>query len=140
MTPDTDPSITAIIDTLPDLDATLVHREAIANLNPAIRDASRTWLSRCELLIVVGGVGIAPSDITPEALAPLLVRPLPGFGEVMRSHAFEANPADIVHRGGAGVAGSTLVLWLPAEARACRNCLRWLAPAITAVCAALRGD
>jgi len=129
----------AAIEALPDLDATLVHREIIADERDRIHGAVRTWIDRCELIITTGGTGVAPRDVTPEALAPLIERPLPGFGEAMRLRAFDRAPLSIVSRGGAGIAGKTLIVWLPGAPRAVKECLEWLAPAIRHVCQFLTG-
>ena len=52
----------------------------------AIRAAARAALAhrRVDALIATGGTGMAPRDVTPEALAPLCERPFPGFGELFR--------------------------------------------------------
>lgn len=129
----------AIIDMLPDLDAHLVHRETVPDEIARIQLAARPWLGRCELLVATGGTGIAERDRTPEALLPLIERPLPGFGEAMRMRAFAATPLSIVSRGGAGVTSGTLVIWLPGSPKAVRESLEALAPAIRHVCGLLRG-
>ncbi|MBW7905405.1 MAG: MogA/MoaB family molybdenum cofactor biosynthesis protein [Phycisphaerae bacterium] len=135
-----DQSGPAILERLPLLDAVAIHREVVADEIERIRAVATTWIDRCELLVTTGGTGIAPRDVTPEALAPLVQRPLPGFGEVMRLRAFERLATSIVSRGGAGVSGGTLIVWLPGSPRAVRECLEWLAPAIKHTCAMLRGE
>ena len=130
----------AVIDQLPHLDGHLVHRDIIPDQIDAIRPAVQAWLTRSDLILTTGGTGVAPRDVTPEALAPLIDRPLPCFGELMRLHAFDANPLTIASRSGAGVSGSTLIVWLPGSPRAARECLTWLAPAIKHVCQLLRGE
>lgn len=130
----------AIIERLPDLDATLVHREVVPDEVSSIRAALQGWIGRCELIVSTGGTGIAARDVTPEAVSPLLDRPLPGFGETMRLRAFERLPTSILSRGGAGVAGSTLIVWLPGSTKAVRECLEWLEPAIRHACRQLAGD
>lgn len=129
----------AVIDQLPELDAALVHREIVPDEIDAIQEAVCTWLGRCDLLITTGGTGVAPRDVTPEALEPMIEKALPGFGEVMRLRAFERLPTSIVARSGAGVAGGTLIIWLPGAPKAVTECLTWLTPAIKHVCDLLRG-
>lgn len=135
-----DKSGPAIIEHLAALDAALVHREVIPDDAPRIRKTVQTWINRCELILTTGGTGIAARDVTPEAIQPLIDRPLPGFGEVMRMRAFDRTPMSVLSRGGAGVAGSTLVIWLPGSTRAVTECIEWLTPAIKHACQLLRGD
>jgi molybdopterin adenylyltransferase len=130
----------AIIAELPLLDATPVHRETVPDEIDRIRGLAESWIDRCELLITTGGTGIAPRDVTPEALAPIIQRSLPGFGEVMRLRAFERIKTSVLSRGGAGFAGRTLVIWLPGSPKAVKECLEWLAPAIREACAFARGE
>lgn len=129
-----------IIEMLSDLEATLIHREILSDELETIRAAAQRWIQRCELIIVTGGTGVAARDVTPEALLPLIERPLPGFGEIMRGRAFERTPTSIVSRGGAGIAGRTLIIWLPGSPNAVRECIGWTAPAIRHVCGFLRGQ
>jgi molybdenum cofactor synthesis domain-containing protein len=134
-----DRSGSAIIELLPNLDATLIHRELVPDDVERVRSAVRSWIGRCDLVLTTGGTGIAPRDVTPEALAPLIERHLPGFGEVMRLRAFERTPTSIVSRGGAGVSGATLIVWMPGSTKAARECLEWLSPAIKHICRFLGG-
>lgn len=129
----------AIIERLPDLDAALVHRETIPDDLPRIQALVKSWINRCDLLVTTGGTGVAPRDVTPEAIQPLVERPLPGFGEIMRTKAFDRTPMSIVSRGGAGLAGQTLILWLPGSPKAVKECLEWLGPAIRHACEFLAG-
>ncbi len=55
---------------------------------------------------------------------------LPGFGELMRKVSLEKVPTAILSRQTAGVRGSTLVLNLPGQPRAIRECLDAVFPAI----------
>lgn len=129
----------AIVDLLPTLDARLVHREVVPDEPERIRRCAREWIDRCELFVSTGGTGVADRDITPEALADLLDRPLPGFGEAMRMSTFARNPLTIMSRSGGGVAGRSLLVWLPGSPKAVAECLDVLAPAIRHVCQFLRG-
>lgn len=130
----------AITEQLSLLDAALVHRQIVPDEVEAIRTAVRTWLGRADLILATGGTGVAARDVTPEAVAPLIERPLPGFGEAMRLHGFAGNPLTILSRGGAGVIGTTLVVWLPGSVKAASECVTWLAPAIKHACGLLRGE
>lgn len=135
-----DQSGPAVIERLSELDAALVHREVVPDEIDEIRRVVGAWIGRADVIVSTGGTGAAPRDVTPEALAPLIERPLPGFGEVMRLRGFDALPTSILSRGGAGTAGATLIVWLPGSPRAVKECLGWLATAIRHACRLLRGD
>lgn len=134
-----DESGPAIIERLGGLDASVVHREVVPDDVERIRATVEGWLGRVQLIVTTGGTGIAPRDVTPEALAPLVERPLPGFGEVMRIRGFERTKLSIISRGGAGISRGTLLVWLPGSPKAVRECVEWLGPAIRHVCEYLRG-
>lgn len=130
----------AVVEKLPLCEATPVHRQIVPDDVEQIRAAVQAWIGRVDLIVTTGGTGVAPRDMTPEALAPLIEKSLPGFGEVMRLNAFEKTPTSVLSRGGAGTAGGTLLVWLPGSPKAVSECLTWLAPAIRHACRALRGD
>lgn len=129
----------AMLAELDRLDAHPVHRAVVPDEVDRIQAVASGWLGRCEIILCSGGTGVAPRDVTPEAIEPLLERRLPGFGEAMRMLAFERTPRSIVSRGGAGIARNTLVVYMPGSPKAVKECLEWLAPAIKEICAFLRG-
>jgi len=58
-----------------------------------------------DAIIVCGGTGISPKDVTIEAVRPMLVKTLPGFGELFRKLSFdEIGSAAVMTRALAGVA------------------------------------
>ena len=85
---------------------------------------------RVDLLLTTGGTGPAPRDLTPEAMAGVLDKELPGFGEVMRRISFETVPTAILSRQTAGTRGSTLIVNLPGKPRSIEVCLAAVFPAI----------
>ena len=67
-----------------------------------------------EAIIVNGGTGIAPRDTTYDAIAALLEKTLPGFGELFRSLSYqEIGSRAIASRAIAGVWGDKLIFSLP---------------------------
>lgn len=71
-------------------------------------------LGAVDCVIVTGGTGMAKRDVTPEALAPLVQRELPGFGERFRAlSAEQVGAAAWFSRAGAGVANGRLLVMLP---------------------------
>lgn len=74
------------------------------------------------LVITSGGTGINPTDRTPDVVAPLLDRELPGVAEAIRAFGIAAGvPTAALSRGIAGVAGDTLVVTLPGSTGGTRD-------------------
>jgi molybdenum cofactor biosynthesis protein B len=92
----------------------------------AIRRAARGLLGRraVDAVIVTGGTGVAPRDVTPEALAPLVDKRLPGFGEAFRAASWaEVGAASWMSRAEAAVARGRLLVSLPGSPQAVRLAL-----------------
>lgn len=68
---------------------------------------------KIELVVTTGGTGISPSDVTPEATAPLIQRTLPGISEAIRAYSREKVPTADLSRGLAGSAEQSLIINLP---------------------------
>ena len=85
----------------------VVERLAVGDEAGPIRHGVEALLARPDVDVVVltGGTGISPRDVTPEAVEPLLDRALPGFGELFRQLSFaEIGPPAMLSRAVAGVA------------------------------------
>ncbi len=84
----------------------------------------------CCLIITTGGTGPAKRDITPEATEAVSEKMMPGFGELMRQVSLEKVPTAILSRQTAGIRGSSLIVNLPGQPKAIRECLGAVFPAI----------
>jgi molybdenum cofactor biosynthesis protein B len=97
-------------------------RDDVAAIRAAVRKqlASRA----VDAVVLTGGTGVAPRDVTPEAVEPLLDRALPGFGERFRALSWATvGSAAWLSRAGAGVARGRLVVYLPGSSGAVRQAL-----------------
>ena len=64
-----------------------------------IQETIRSFAAQgCGLILTTGGTGLAPRDITPEAIRGLMRVELPGFGEVMRAESMKITPNAILSR------------------------------------------
>lgn len=76
-----------------------------------------------DLILVTGGTGPAPRDQTPEAVADIADRELPGFGEEMRRASLAEVPTAILSRQTAVIRDATLIITLPGKPSAIGTCL-----------------
>ncbi|MGK7294551.1 MAG: molybdenum cofactor biosynthesis protein B [Candidatus Wenzhouxiangella sp. M2_3B_020] len=102
----------------------LCRRELVPDDIFRIRSVVSQWIADPEVdcILTTGGTGITGRDGTPEAIEPLLVRRIDGFGELFRQYSLEEiGPSTIQSRAFAGVANSTLLFGLPGSTGACRT-------------------
>lgn len=113
-----------LITKLLELDGHRVVTRAIVKDNrDAIRGKLEMWIEdpEVEVVIATGGTGVTPRDVTPEALAPLVTKPIPGFGELFRMLSYQdIGAATIQSRAEAALCGKTYVFLLPGSPNACR--------------------
>jgi len=107
-------------------------RRMVPDEVPEIVQAIRELSARdCALICTTGGTGPAPRDVTPEAMALVCPKMLPGFGEKMRAASLAAGvPTAILSRQSAGIVGRSLVVNLPGKPASIRVCLDAVFPAV----------
>ena len=103
----------------------VLHRlvpDKAADIQKAVGDAIRD--PSPQVLILNGGTGISPADVTIETLRPSFAKEMTAFGAVFAylSHR-QIGPAAILSRATAGVIDRTVVVCLPGSLNACR--LAW---------------
>jgi len=107
----------------------VVGREIVRDESEAIGAALDAALARdgVSAVLLTGGTGIAPRDVTPESVAPRLEREIPGFGELFRALSFEEiGSAALLTRAVAGIAAGRVVFALPGSRGAIRLALEKL--------------
>jgi len=122
------------------LPATVVSRAVVPDERPRISDFVVTAADSAELLVITGGTGLAPRDVTPQALLPLLDYEVPGMAEAMRLRGLDSTPHAMLSRQVAGVRGRCLVLALPGSPRGVGDCLDAVWPALPHGLRLLRGE
>ena len=106
-----------------DPDATTVPDDAAA-IQSAVRDGASTYA----LIVLTGGTGLTPRDVTPQALHGILEYEIPGFGELMRAEGRVSTVFAALSRSLAGVTAGTLVVAVPGSPRAALESLAALEP------------
>jgi molybdopterin adenylyltransferase len=97
-------------------------------------------VERCLLVVTTGGTGPAARGVTPEATEAVCEKMMPGFGELMRQTSLAKVPTAILSRQTAGIRGASLIVNLPGQPRAIKECLDAVFPAIPYCIDLIGGD
>jgi molybdenum cofactor biosynthesis protein B len=102
----------------------LAARAIVKDEIAAIADRFRQWAddSGIEIIIATGGTGLTGRDVTPEALAQVADKDIPGFGELFRMLSYEKiKTSTIQSRASAGVVNGTYIFAVPGSPGACKD-------------------
>jgi molybdenum cofactor biosynthesis protein B len=99
---------------------TMTVREIVENIAP-------------EILLMTGGTGITPHDVTIEAVSPLFAKKLTAFGPLFAQLSMQEIAS-------AGIIGSTIVFCMPGSLNACQlACTRLIFPELGHLVKHLKG-
>ncbi len=76
---------------------------------------------RPDVVFTLGGTGLAPSDVTPEATESVIERKVPGISEALRMLSLQKTDRAMLSRGISGVRKNTLIINMPGSERAARE-------------------
>ncbi len=85
---------------------------------------------KLDLVLTTGGTGIGPRDTTPETIAKLLDREIPGIAEAMRAYGQARLPTAMLSRGVAGMRGNSLIVALPGSTGGVNDAMDALLPGL----------
>jgi molybdenum cofactor synthesis domain-containing protein len=101
----------------------------VADDDRAIRGAVQDAVtSGARVVVLTGGTGAGPRDVTPEALRAAGLRELPGFGEAIRAASRHRIPAADLSRALGGVIDGAVILALPGSPGGVRDGLAAVGP------------
>ena len=85
---------------------------------------------KISLIVTTGGTGVSPSDITPEAMALVIEKEIPGMAEAMRSASLLKTSRAMLSRGKVGIRKESLIINLPGSLKAVKENLEVVLPVI----------
>ena len=119
----------AIVERLKKLGVEVAAQAVVEDEPDRIAMQVKVWaLEKFDLILTTGGTGLSPRDRTPEAIAPILDRDVPGIMEAARSYGQERMPWAMMSRGVAGMINRTLVITLPGSTRGAQETMDALFP------------
>jgi len=92
------------------------------------------------LVVTTGGTGVAPTDVTPEAMQQVMEKEIPGMAEAMRYESLKKTSRAMLSRGKVGIRGTTLIVNLPGSLKAVKENLEVLLPVFPHALEKIRGD
>jgi cyclic pyranopterin monophosphate synthase len=121
----------AIIAKLKKVDVDTEDYTIIPDEIPAIQTKVQSlYDDKFDLIIITGGTGLSPRDVTTEAIRPMLDREIPGIAEAARQYGQQHMPYAMLSRSVAGLKGKTLILALPGSTRGAEESMDALFPYI----------
>ncbi len=104
-------------------------RKLIPDSRSKIRSATKAALAskQVDSIIITGGTGLSPYDITIESIRPLYQKEISGFGELFRKISYEKiGPAAMLTRASAGLVKGKAIFCLPGSPDAVQTALEKL--------------
>jgi molybdopterin adenylyltransferase len=131
-----------IREMLAGIEGMVVKYEIVPDERDIISNKLIEWADAGEVDVILtdGGTGLSARDVTPEATLAVIDRAVPGIPEAMRLKSLEKTPTAMLSRAAAGQRGKCLIINLPGSAKAVRECLEIIMPAIPHAVDIIKGE
>ena len=91
------------------------------------------------MILLTGGTGLSPRDVTTEAVAELIDREIPGIAETARKYGQERVTTSMLSRSVSGLIGKTLIIAMPGSTGAVSEYIDALFPQVMHVFGVMEG-
>ena len=99
------------------VESTRIVPDDVTAIRRAVREA--LVLDGVDVVVLTGGTGFSPRDVTLDAVQPILESPIEGFGELFRMLSWQqVGSAAMLSRAAAGLAAGRAVFLLPGSTKA----------------------
>lgn len=129
-----------IVDKLSQLNLSVGLQEIIPDNFSTIQEKVKQLSDQeYNLILFTGGTGLSQRDVTPDAIAPLLDREIPGIMETARQYGQQRTPYAMLSRGVAGFIKNSLIITLPGSPKAAAETIDALFPYVLHVFKVAKG-
>lgn len=104
----------------------IVKTEVVHNDLKSIRDKLAAVADDVDVVFTLGGTGLSPKDVTPEATKCAIDREAPGLMTALMLNSLSKSSAAAYSRAIAGLRGGTLIINLPGGPKAIRESVEFL--------------
>jgi molybdenum cofactor synthesis domain-containing protein len=110
----------------------VVRHEIVPDELETLKRILSDWADSAEMdvILVTGGTGFAPRDVTPEATRAVVERLTPGLDEAMRAASLKVTPHAMLSRAVSGIRKRALIINLPGSPKAALENLQVLLPVL----------